>query len=241
MSVYPAFDRSSEGCDEYLNTLSSLLRRLAPMLVARWGQLGRDLIDEAPGRVWELIERGKFDPCRAESFKNWCCTVLRNLLYQMGRREKRRRGHEITASTLEQNADTVYGILDELEATENTDSGIHEIEAEDFLTASFSEADAARIRDWDMLDRIILLCLAGLWRKVPVVQWASWCDAVARERKLTAPLPPDELLECETREQRLPVLASALDMRRNTLAQRWKRRKQLLHELDCVEDLQGAD
>jgi hypothetical protein len=38
------------------------------------------------------------------------------------------------------------------------------------------------IRAWPLRDRVELLCLAGLWRKVPEPLWRGWIVALQADR-----------------------------------------------------------
>lgn len=198
--------------------LEPLIRRTARRVAARAGQAGQDLIDESvshvlhPRRITQWAEDRK-------PFESWCFYVLRHHLIDLVRQRNRQR--ENMTSTLKEPADPRGA------------HGVSAVEIELDLGTPFSPPDVARVRVWKAIDRIVLLCLAGLWRKVPAALWRK----SAVECGLALPFPPPGFGRCQDREERNEMLARAMGWRRNTLAQRWCRRRHLLDDLDFVHEV----
>jgi DNA-directed RNA polymerase specialized sigma24 family protein len=113
------------------------------------------------------------------------------------------------------------------------------------LTAPFSPGDLAVLHGWTATARLELLCLAGLWHKVPRLQWAAWLDdyEAARGLALPRPFPPPEFDWLEDRAARTGPLAALLGCPPNTLTQRWLRaeRAGLLLRLAFVREVLRRD
>jgi hypothetical protein len=103
----------------------------------------------------------------------------------------------------------------------------------------FSAADLEVVRGWGTRWRIELLCLSGLWVKVPEADWESWLVEyeAAVNRRLGRPFPPGDFLGHDDPRARLAPLARALGIRRNTLATRWHRARGRWRDLVCLRDL----
>jgi hypothetical protein len=104
-------------------------------------------------------------------------------------------------------------------------------------TEAFVADDVAIIAGWPHRDRLVLLCLAGLWHKVPAREWTTWVTE-HRDRYGTPddPFPPEMLAACEQLAARNAVLAVALNVKRNTLSVLLYRGKYRLAELRYVRD-----
>jgi hypothetical protein len=107
------------------------------------------------------------------------------------------------------------------------------------LTATFSPADLGRVHAWDTRARVEVLTLSGLWPKVPPHDWEAWLEMYegVRTLNLHRPFPPDEFLLLEDPQDRMAPLAERLGYPANTLAQRWRRGRSLLDELDFIRDI----
>lgn len=218
---------SDAELERYLRIVRAEIRKMAPAAVRHFGQIGYDFTDDAYGHIWEKLSQGRFDP-RKGDFAPWCRTVLRNLFRDVARRARRRAK---TAST-----------SDVPEAgTEN--ASLHQLadqELEEFSTSPFSAAEMREIRQWPAKDRVTLLWLSGLWRKVPVSVWERWARDLHHRPIQRWLSPPPELLAAEEPDERLPLVAEALGEKRNTVSQRWCRKKALLRRLDSVRSLESA-
>jgi hypothetical protein len=110
------------------------------------------------------------------------------------------------------------------------------------LTTPFSDADLDRLASWDARHRIEVLCLAGLWVKVPDSLWVAWVRAYEATRNvpLGRPFPPDDFLTLDDPAARTAPLARLLGYdRANTLSVRWLRGRRRLDDLDFLRDLRG--
>jgi DNA-directed RNA polymerase specialized sigma24 family protein len=97
----------------------------------------------------------------------------------------------------------------------------------------FGDRDLERIEGWVPVNRVLLLCLAGLWRKVPAERWQTWLE----QADFVPPFPPAELTDREEVTERLTFLASFLGILPNTLSVRWSRYRALLADLDFIQEL----
>ena len=217
-----------DRCLEVLQEEIEAYRRWAPR---RWGQLGHDALDEALAFVWLQLQQGRYDSARGE-FRLWCRQVLQRLLFGHGRRARR-----LAQRGLRAVGDDDADGRGWLPAREDFDTTIRRRELADFAHTPFSGDDVRRIARWPMLDRVVLLGLAGLADKLPRPVWQRWWNVVAQTPWQAATLPAVLLDAHATPQQRLPALAAVLRVKANTLAARWMRSKHRLAELDCIQDL----
>jgi DNA-directed RNA polymerase specialized sigma24 family protein len=108
------------------------------------------------------------------------------------------------------------------------------------LIRVFLPADLERIGRWKAAQRVELLCLAGLWRKVTKMIWESFLVDYENSRglELGRPMPPPSFLRHDDPQSRMQVLARALCLpRANLLSQHWKRWQHLLGELEFIRGL----
>jgi DNA-directed RNA polymerase specialized sigma24 family protein len=199
--------------------LALVIHHIARRVGAGAGQAGQDLRDEALSHVLRHI--GRFNAAGGR-FVAWCRRVLTNRLIDLLRRAESRRAEALRP-----------------EAREDRSAGLRlrafEVTAD--LAAPFSPADLARVCAWAPLDRVVLLSLGLLWRKVPGDVW----ERTVRACGLEPPFPPGGFGEWDTREERGRILASALGWTPNRLAQRVSRGRRLLRALDFVRDMQGGE
>jgi hypothetical protein len=102
------------------------------------------------------------------------------------------------------------------------------------LAEPFPTGELRQMAGWNALDRVLLLCLTGLWLKLPQEVWRDW---VAR-CGLTWPFPPKEFL-CSDKPRLW--LAEALGMTTQQLYRRWHRKHHLLTEIQSLRDWFGHD
>ena len=213
----------------------AVIAEQTPAILRRWRQIGRDLLDDARSEIWRRIERGCCDPSRGEAqVRAWCCTVLRNLLYSLGRKVRRISRVETIASVL--SGDGGCGVI-AMVVSDDASCPAVQVEQTEFLTARFSEPDLALVRSWRLSDRIELLCLSDLWRKVPDALWRDWVLEHRAACGTPVILPTKEVLDEATPQDRMSPLAKALGVRSNSLSQRWHRKQGYVKQLHCIADL----
>lgn len=221
-----------------LEVAQAVIEEQTPGILRKWRQIGRDLLDDALSEIWLRIERDCCDPSRGEAqVRAWCCTVLRNLLYSLGRNVRRMSRVVTIESVL--SGDGECGVFASV-ASDDVSSPTVQVEQADFLTTTFSQQDLATVASWDLSDRIELLCLSGLWRKVPAALWRDWVLELRAARGTPAVLPAREVLNEATSQGRMSPLAKALDVSSNTLSQRWCRKRGYVEQLHCIADLKSG-
>lgn len=196
------------------------IQRVARRLAVRFlGQQRQDLVENAPGDIWEAI--GQFP--RDGRFEPWCYVVLRNRRLKELLHEQRERKH--TGELGRQKPESA-----DLRAA---------LERAWDRPEPLADGDVQRLNDWPLRYRIVLLSLSGLWTKVHRATWDSW---VSEYRVLhgvppTGPFPPRELDASDQIAERNALLARLLNVRRNTLSVWLWRGKALLLELRYVREL----
>ena len=98
------------------------------------------------------------------------------------------------------------------------------------ITRKSTQVREERLRRWAVHQRVELLCLGGLWLKVPPEEWDAWVDEYERSRDLclSRPFPPEDFFSHETPQDRMRPLADVLCYPPNTLTQRWRRQHKRL-------------
>jgi DNA-directed RNA polymerase specialized sigma24 family protein len=199
--------------------LIPIIQWVARRLAVRFtGQERDDVVSDAPGDVWEVI--GRFS-CGVH-FEPWCYTVLRNKWFDVMSKERRRRDLDTTRSpSVTADADIRLAVERAIDASQ-----------------PFASDDLALIRSWPQRDRLILLCLTGLWNKVPATEWGQW---IADNRNTygvpeTGAFPSAALGRCDQILERNALLAESLHIRRNTLSVLLYRGKTRLLELRYVRE-----
>jgi hypothetical protein len=190
-------------------------RRVSVRFCGHWRE---DVLADAPGDIWGAINRfptgGRFEP--------WCYVVLRNRWLDAANKERRLR-------PLDDNAAAALA----------GETGLN-LAVERALDTSepFGQEDLRLIAAWPPRDRLVLLCLAGLWEKVPAPDWKRWI-VEHRDRFGVPdgePFPPDSLPNCVQIAERNELLSAALNIKRNTLSVLLYRGKSRLLELRYVRD-----
>lgn len=204
----------------------AMITRIAKVVMRRrgWGWTLSDqevFIDGAPGLIFTRLGDGPFRYERRNGFAGWCFTVLDHMAIDEG--EKRDRLRQRTRS-IDPDGDALQ-----------TEVGAHDSSPLDALVlaetfhAPFSESDKEKIRQWRPRPRIILLCLAGLWAKVPDAEWKMWLA----EARAVGEIPPPEWRSM-TVKQFYRAVASAINVTPanwDQIKHRWLER---LFELDVV-------
>jgi len=199
--------------------LIPIIQWVARRLAVRFtGQQRGDVLSDAPGDVWEVI--GKF-PCGGR-FEPWCYAVLRNRWFDTIGKERRRT------------------VLDTTRPSPFTADGDIRLAVEQAIDSvkPFGPDDLSLIRTWPHRDRLILLCLTGLWGKIPTAEWEQW---VAEHRTrhgvpIQGDFPPSTLAQCDQLAERNALLAESLHLRRNTLSVLLFRGKDRLLDLRYVRE-----
>jgi DNA-directed RNA polymerase specialized sigma24 family protein len=207
------------------------LERLRPVIqsVARrvsfrfGGQGGSDIIDDAYTEIWARITL--FTPDK--KFKAWCYTVLRNLWLDGDRRDTTQRRRVLRAAADQPEQEDLRAAVERaLDARE-----------------LFSAEDVQRITAWPTRLRLVLLCLSGLWRKVPTSDWESW---VVEHRTLhrspeSVPFPSATLDAADAVAVRRRLLAVELHLQPNTITAQVCRGRDRLRELAYVRERIGPN
>src|SRR5262249_33567946 len=154
--------------------LISHVQRVARLVAASIrGQARRDLVDDSVSHVLGPERIGKYQRSLGP-FLAWCRSVLKNhLVDQLPRRDAHRRREGHAAAGRARDASEAEAFWRRLE------------DALD-LASPFSPEDLATLERWKVADRIVLLCLGGLWHKVPSPRWCAWLE----EYGLESPFPP---------------------------------------------------
>jgi hypothetical protein len=107
------------------------------------------------------------------------------------------------------------------------------------LATPFSGPELDELQVLDPCLRVEVLCLGGLWLKVPASAWEEWLAEYERKRDvvLVRPFPPDDFIHHDAPAERMRPLAQCLGYRTNTLSVRWKRNKHRLKGLAFVRNL----
>jgi len=207
-----------------LRDLSPIVHRVARRVAGRFaGAYADDVPDDALADVWQALPGYQ----QGHSFEAWCYGVLRNKLLSRLRASAREQRHLAEL----RNASPEHDLQRALERLLD--------EQRPFL----SDSDLAALRTWPLAPRLMLLCLSGLWEKVPSDEWAAWGAEYGNQRGtlLPAPFPPDEIRESEEIAGRNAVLARAMGVVPNTLSVWLYRYKGRLRQLLYVRILLNSN
>jgi len=114
-------------------------------------------------------------------------------------------------------------------ATRDLDAGMDR-------NAPFCDRDLQEIEAWPVRDRLRVLVIAGLWRKVPEHLWVGWCE----EEGLSQPFP-DEIGEPATTQDGIAWVAAELGESLEAAKQHWYRKRKLLRNLEYVRELRHGN
>jgi DNA-directed RNA polymerase specialized sigma24 family protein len=217
-----AADRSESEAVRHgaLDSLVPTIGRVARRVALRFsGQTRQDLVDGAIADIWEALQQAP----PTGPFESWCYAVLRNRHLDRVRHEQAESRHAAVAARHRPEAEDVRAAV---ERAADSRAQVH-------------AGDLQLIATWPLRQRIVLLCLTGLWIRIKPSLWQQW---VADYRQaygspVLASFPPPELQDCEEIAQRNGILAAALNLRRNTLSVWLHRGKPLLLDLQCVREL----
>lgn len=212
---------------DWFFVLASELDRLGPVVFAHWGQCGRDALDDAPAHVWEHL--GQFDPARG-GFRPWCRAVLWNLVRSKAR--DRRRQREALCCDLASPADAP-SVAELVAGRQSLDDALRERMLARWHDGGLFETDLRLIQQWPPQDRVLLLCLAGVWHMAPRRLKCHWLATAFDIPPAHVPVVADQLLKAET-----PLaLSEILGVHANTITQRWRRHRHRLAQLDALREL----
>ncbi len=221
------------GCADSLNSLATELeavtRRIAQGVVSGTRQAKEHFAGEslasifAPDRVFEKFadktaERPPriftFDP-DVYVYELWCRTVLRNIWKSRHRKL---------------NLEQTVPIFPSVEASIPID----------YLQLSkpFSLDELLVIEAWPAVERLMLLCLSGLFVKLRKNELNVFVGAAEEALGLRFPrsFPTRQLLDEEEPSSRMSLVAELFHVKINTMSARWMRKKHLLRELSVVRD-----
>jgi DNA-directed RNA polymerase specialized sigma24 family protein len=210
--------RGADERQQALVDLQPVVQQVARRVVTRFGGASSTgAVEEALGVVWEAL--GGYEP--GLPFQPWCYRVLKNRLIDRVRQEQAdwRRQREKAVSESVQLQEALEGSLERREP--------------------FAAGDLEELSTWPLPQRLGLLCLSGLWEKVPTAPWLSWVQEYKERHDagLALPFPPALLQGAEDVASRNAILAGALGVRRNTLSVWLHRYKDRLANLACVRAL----
>jgi hypothetical protein len=210
--------------------VSSIARRVARNLSE---QDRRDFEDSALGIFLEPRPKSRPRICAFvpsdHPWNSWFRTILDNVRKDHLRRRK--------------------PPLQQLEVNEGSQNEVllafDTMDMKEALSRRFAEVDLVLLGNWEPRHRIELLCLSGLWLKVPPLLWNQWVHDYEkyRGRELMRPFPPPEFLTLEEPKERMDPLARWLfyrsdeNPRDGTLPVFWLRNKGKLMELPFLGEM----
>lgn len=212
-----AFAAMEPEGDEARAALLRYVRSLARSVVggrSRARQAVDDFVDDAASLVWSRM--GKFrrwydglpETVRLKDggdlFAGWCSTVIRNAWRDAARRASRRPG--------------VVTFIDGAQATLN-DIPERDVNAaeEDEGSLVVTENVLRRLNAWDPVDGAIAFALGGAFDALPTTIKEEWLAAAGLDESFVTKL--NGVPHAKRRE----VLASAMNVGRNAIDQRWGR------------------
>ena len=206
--------------NEATNLVGPTVRFTAGRVTSHYpGRAARECQDEAETTTWLALKTGSF---RRENwpFEAWC----RRVLFNDVKTRLRKKDLLLNAKAI-----GVDPPADDLQAA------IDEALDPEFRMVPFTEQDMKTIEGWTLNKRIVLLCLLGLWPKVPDARWESWVTEVDAE----TPFPQIGFAELETAGQRQQWLAAALRLSEDVVTQIWYRGRKHLADLQCIRRLRS--
>ncbi|HUY34243.1 MAG TPA: hypothetical protein VMV69_15965 [Pirellulales bacterium] len=172
------------------------------------------------GRLPERIH--KYD-AETGSFPGWLWKALDRLLLDVTKSRRRRAKHEASATDSGDDGGMMERRPDP--ATSDLDAGFDR-------NAPFGDRDLREIEAWPVRDRLRVLVISRLWRKVPEHLWIGWCE----EEGMSQPFP-DDPEEPATIQDSIFSCAAELGESPEATKQHWYRKRGLLRNLDYVREL----
>jgi DNA-directed RNA polymerase specialized sigma24 family protein len=157
-------------------------------------------------------------------FQAWLWTVLDNRLKDELRARRRREAHEQQPVSVDDGLDPTVNIVDR-----RRDKPSDVVDR----TESFTSHDRKQIDSWPVLDRVLLLTVYDLWRKIPHASWELWC----KEAGLPHPFPEEPAIPRD-RGEWINLIAEILPASPHALQNRIRRRLEQLRR-EPLEYIQG--
>jgi DNA-directed RNA polymerase specialized sigma24 family protein len=213
-------DQAAALRDRAARDLQPFLVEMARRIAGRWNRWGADVIDELVSHA--ALKNLKIEP-RPRQFEPWCYTVMKNRFRDWVRHNRHDPLNHLAPETFV--------------ADNQPDPGLAHFQSElEYALdrqAPFSPRDLARIGAWKPQQRLVLLCLSLLWRKVPPDVWRQWADQCG----LGPGFPPPEFEDHLGPHERTTALAGLMGLQRNTLYKIWTRNRGELGALDYLKAL----
>ncbi len=183
-----------------------------------------DVVQDAMVKVLQ----GAYNPSAGSPFVGWARRVLKNALLDLVKKRRRELSWEQLATGGGRKHDD-GGSAPHLDPHDPA-PGPAETAARN---EPFCQHDLEVLASVPVRDRIILLVLAGMHRKVPAVVWAQWCS----EAKLPASFPPPHLDHPGWEHGRATALAQELGVSPAVVHAVWSRKKRYLLQLKAIQEL----
>lgn len=213
--VQGASDFRDRKCMAAVRALVEIIAAMADRVSASGSlQLRRDFAADAPAEVFHRLRR--FDPTRA-GFRSWCSLVLRGLWIDRWRRWRRERARRVS-----------WDALPCEPCLEDAPAPADGLAAQEMLPPRDLKHFA---RQWNPHDRILLLCLSGLWVRVPAEPWDRWL----REAAIDGPFPPAGFLDARNLSEGCAALAGPMGVKARTLMRQWFRKRAELAAVHSVK------
>ena len=211
----------NDAAQRLLAVVEGVARQVARTAQSRGGvarQLGRDLCDEAVGKVWEKL--GKYDS-QQQPFERWCYRVLKNLSIDLSKRKRPKQLPLCPETEAE---------LDPQDPRWDDDRQRleHRLDA----ARRFSPADLGVLEQAPGKRRVLVLALSGQYTAVDPERWEAW----HRQCGFDPPFPPPEMIREDELGDRVAVLAAHLAMRTDAVWRHWYRGLDLLRGLEYGQE-----
>ncbi len=180
---------------------------------------------EAPGQIWERLDH--FDTTCP--FEPWCSVVLRNLLYDRLREQRRRREQSLDAMECGNDDYHVGFPEDPSWRRERAAAELAMYTAEPFSAGDLEYLE----RELTTPVRVTSLVIEGLWDKVPPERWQAWLAAA----HMPPDFPPSEVLLEDDPVHRMRLLPSLLGTTAENIRARRSRGKRALREFPYLKKL----
>lgn len=192
--------------DDIWRALDAPVRKLAVAIARRLSSKKSDsefVAQDAVVHVYEKLVAGKWDSQQG-AFRPWLNTVIGNYI-RSGNRKKTREKSNVEPTEAEEFRDEI------LELTR------------------LQEGDYIEIAAWKRRERLVLLSLSGVWRRVDQQRWCQWCE----EMDVDIDWPPNFATATDKIEL-FKKVSSWLRMSRNFVSQEWHRKSHLLKSLPTL-------
>lgn len=198
--------------------LREAIIRCVKRVEARQGATFDELRSLVELKLWEnLTRRNNYDPSRP--FEPWCYQTVQNAARDLWRDERKHR--RVMRSVNPRPDDETRNPL--VEAPDPTTVEEHSPGRPPCvdLEEPFTPEDLTALRNWPLEDRVLVLAVFDLYRKVPPCDWKGWLEELGfdEQNDFTA-----EIRGAES-HKRLALVGALLGLSANTAQQRWARRR----------------